>query len=590
MQNVVVRKRLGFLHNVIFSDMRLRIGSLLLLMFATGISVCAGIPAPVAEAVKAAARGDASWVLDWIASGGDPNQADAQGWTPLLIASARGRAAVVEVLLKNPIRKADQSIRFAPSGALPIHLAGQSGDVDTAKALLAAHPSDVNEVWLLNGHTLLLQAAFYGHVDLAKFAIAQGANPAATTLRGLTAIDFAQQFDNRLLIEALSPSAPTPEAKAANFKSLLVRVREPVLTGDDKEQRLSDAAAAAISEALPKAAAEPEKLDELMQLVESKLEGLDVNRLAGDLRQPLLVVAVTGNNPGPHPEAAADLRLRIAEALLAHGASPLVKEKHPMGAHAIIRASVFGHLDILRLMGSRITASELADALNEVPFVNGLTALHDAVLRASTAPENLLPRYLEQIRWEVSCGARSDIEDFSGRTQHKFAEGIVDSVRRKAILDALEAALPMPQWNHAAIAVPVLEPAMKWYSDIFGFVPLTAPVVHKPAIGERWKIAVSIFGEDISEVRFVRMRAPGAPYKQVIELFEIHPPPPPLPPGKRKSGYVHACMILGDPATTAGRIAAKGGKILSQADLSGVKVIFCEDPYGNVMELASAPW
>ena len=547
--------------------------------------------APVGDAIKAAARGDAIWLLDWIANGGNPDQADAQGWTPLLIASARGQAASVEVLLNNPNRKANPGVRFAPSGALPIHMAGQSGDVSTAKALLVAQPSDINEAWLLNGHTLLLQAAFYGHLDLAKFAIEHGANPAATTVRGLTALDFARQFDNRLLIETLTPSAPSPEAKAANYKALIEAIREQDATVDDEAQRRSNAAATAIFDALKQVGEAPEKIDELTAFVTAKLEGVDVNALATDLRQPLLIVTVTGNNTGQHPEAVAALRLRIARLLLDRGAGPLVKEKHPMGAHAIIRASVFGHIDILRLMGSRISSAELADALNEIPVVNGLTALHDAVLRASTVPDNRVPAYLEQIRWEIGSGARSDIEDFSGRTQHKYAEDIADPARRKLVLDALDSAQTIPRWNHMAIVVPALEPAMQWYSDIFGLVSTsTKPYVHTPAIGERWKTATATFGEDISEIRFIRMRAPDAPFKQVIELFEILPPPPLPIPGKRKSGYVHAGIIVGDPSTTADRISARGGKILNRIDLSDLTIIFCEDPYGNIIELASAPW
>ena len=262
-----------------------------------------------------------------------------------------------------------------------------------------------------------------------------------------------------------------------------------------------------------------------------------------------------------------------------------------MSAHAMIRASVFGHLDILKLMGARITAAGLAGALNEIPVVNGLTALHDAVLRSGTAPADRLPRYLDQIRWEVASGARSDIEDFAGRTQRQYAEAIADPERRRTVLAALDSALPTPQWNHSAIAVPALEPAIQWYSDVFGFVPLTQPNVQTPASGERWKIPTSIFGNDITQVRYVRMRAPNAPFKQVIELFEIQPPPPPPDPdSKRRSGYVHACLVVGDPDTTAARIAARGGKILSRATIKDLTVIFCCDPYGNIIELASAPW
>ncbi|MEI8313535.1 MAG: ankyrin repeat domain-containing protein, partial [Verrucomicrobiota bacterium] len=359
-----------------------------------GSSVGADEPNPLADAISAAARGDADWLRQWIAKGGNPDESGLDGWTPLLVASARGKAAAVDALLNNPVRKADPGIRFAPSGALPIHMAGQSGDVATAKLLLAARPADINEIWLLNGHTLLLQAAFYGHVDLAKFALSQGANPAATTLRGLTALDFAKQFDNRPLIDALTASAPAPEAKDAYFKALLERIREPVPQGEEDAQRRSDEAAAAIVDALEQAGNHPDKADALTAQVVTKLDGVDPNRLAGVLRQPLLVLAVTGNNSGSNPEGAAALRLAIAKVLLDRGASPLAKEKHPMGADAIIRASVFGHLDILKLMGARITAAELATALNEIPAVNGLTALHDGVLRAGTAPAGSLPRYL----------------------------------------------------------------------------------------------------------------------------------------------------------------------------------------------------
>jgi len=556
----------------------------------TGLPAIAA-PAPLAEAIQAAARDDAPWLRDWIAGGGNPDQANAAGWTPLLIAAARGKSAAVDALLNNPVRKADAAIAFAPSGALPIHMAGQSGDVETARLLLGARPSDLNAVWELNGHTLLLQAAFYGHVDLARFALEQGANPAATTLRGLTALDFAHQFDNKPLIDALAASAPSQEVKDRYFRDLMKKIVPSVPPGEADVQNRADDAAAAIRQAITTAGRTGGPTDALLDGVVAKLDGVDVNRLAGDLRQPLLVVAVTGTNPGDHPEAAAGLRLEIVRALLARGASPLAREIHPMGAHAVIRASVFGHLDILKLMGQSLTAAELAGALNEIPPVNGLTALHDAVLRSGTSDAALLPRYLDQIRWEVGNGARPDIEDFSGRTQREYAEEIEDPGRRKAVLAIFDSAIPMPQWNHPALAVQSLEPAMKWYGDIFGFAPLGEIKVHTPAVGERWKVATGNFGENLSQIRFIRLRVPGAPYGQVVELFELTPTPPqPDPDARRTSGYIHACMIVGDPDTTAGRIVARGGKILSRTQIDDLTVIFTHDPWGNIIELASRPW
>ena len=408
------------------------------LVFATLVIAAPGSDAPLALAVAAAGRGDADALMAWIEQGGDPDQADGAGWTPLLLAAVRGQAAAVAVLLNNPVHKADTRKAFAPSGALPIHLAGQSGSVETASLLLDARPADVNEVWLLNGHTLLLQAAFYGHVELASFALRRGANPAATTLRGLTAADFARQFDNHDLLTVLSAQESTEIARSAYFAALLERIREPIPSGQEEAQEKSDELVALIAASLKQVAKDPAAVGALAETVAAKIEGVDLQRLGGDLRQPPLVVAVTGNNESPHPEAAADLRLRVVGMLLDRGANPLAVERHPMGVNAIIRASVFGHLDALKLMGGRLTATELADALNERPAANGLTALHDAVLRAGTSNESRLPGYLEQIRWEIASGARCDVADFSGRSQRQYAEGIANPDRRRMVLNTLE--------------------------------------------------------------------------------------------------------------------------------------------------------
>jgi ankyrin repeat protein/catechol 2,3-dioxygenase-like lactoylglutathione lyase family enzyme len=542
----------------------------------------------VSVAVDAAGRGDLKLLRDWIAKGGNPDMADSEGWTPLLKAAVRGQAKTVDLLLNNSIRKADPSVPFAPSGALPIHMAGHSGSVETASLILAARPKDLDAVWLLNGHTLLLQAAFYGHSDLAAFAIAKGANPAATTLRGITAADFAKQFDNQSLLQALSPGEVNESAKNAYYTALLERIRVPVPSKEEQAQKKSDTLVALIEEGLKQVASDPKKIEALSSTIALSMEGVDVNRRGGFLRQPPLVVTVTGNNMNPYPEAAASLRLRIASLLLDRGANPLIYEVHPMGANAIIRASVFGHLDILKRMGSRLTSAELAGALNQRPVANGLTALHDAVLRASTANEERFHRYIEQIRWEVASGAQSNIEDFSGLTQYQYGEKISNLDRRKAILNALDSAATPLQFNHVAIGVKDLEAAMKWYGDVFGFAPLSKPVTHGPDDAGKWQRATALFGGSITKLRIVRLRASGAPMLQVLELFEVSPTLPATQ--SPRSGFLHACLIVGDVDTLAGRIVLRGGRILDRSMQRGVQIAFCADPYGNILELASSSW
>ncbi len=126
------------------------------------------------EGVAAARAGDIATLRAWLDAGNNPDDYDAAGWTPLLWASARGHAGAVELLLK---RGADIAMPHRDSGALPIHLAGQSGDVRTSELLLEQKPAQINAIWDLNGHTISLQAVFYGHLELMKHLLARQSGP-----------------------------------------------------------------------------------------------------------------------------------------------------------------------------------------------------------------------------------------------------------------------------------------------------------------------------------------------------------------------------------------------------------------------------
>jgi ankyrin repeat protein len=398
------------------------------------------VPGGVAAAVGLARAANVAGLRAWLAEGGDPNRHDAEGWTPLLAAAARGHAEAVDLLLAGTAgRAADPDLEHAVSHALPIHFAGHSGSVAVAERLLATRPSHREAVWEINGHTLLLQAVFYGHLDLAEFALRRGANTAATTLRGLGAMEFAQQFQNQAMIDLVRPYERPREAKAAYYEALLRRFAPVTAPDEAAAQDAADRLVAAIQDGLRDAAQDPAAAEATLERVRALVEqeGADVNRLGGPLRQPALVVTVTGTNGSPASAGVAELRRRVADYLLERGADPMLHERHPMGAQAVIRACVFNHIDILRSMGRHLTPENLAAALNEIPVVNGLTALHDSVLRASMVGPDRIEGYLDQIRWAVSSGARWDIEDFSGRTQRAIAEAVPDRERRGRILEAL---------------------------------------------------------------------------------------------------------------------------------------------------------
>jgi hypothetical protein len=224
----------------------------------------------------------------------------------------------------------------------------------------------------------------------------------------------------------IKPYDKTKAEKEAYYRSFLKKIAP-----------FPDQLAELIGNAL--AVTEGADTDHILENISAFVEAnhLDVNGLGGPLQQPPLVVAVTGTNGEPPNPAVAGMRKKIAMYLLAKGASPLICERHPMAVNAIIRAAVFNHLEILDLMGNKLSAESLAAALNEKPIVNGLTALHDTVLRAGTAGNDKIDGYLQQIRWLIRNGAHSDIQDFSGKTQLDYARDIADPERKTMIISYL---------------------------------------------------------------------------------------------------------------------------------------------------------
>jgi len=390
-------------------------------------------------AVNLARSGDAEKLKTWLAAGGNPNQYDKSGWTPLLAAAVRGHSSVVAHLLSESWYKADMEMPHRPSGALPIHFAGHSGDVKTAELILKEQPKHLDRVWELNGHTLFLQAVFYGHTTLARFALDQGADTAITTVRGLGGMELAKQFQNKEMEKIIEPYDKSASEKKAYIEALLRKIA-PVIPFEQLEiQKNSDELGRMIESGIRAAAKEDSYPSSILAEIKKfvSINKVAINRLCGSLQQPPLIIAVTGNNGESANQNVARIRLELAEYLLSCGSDPTLEEKHPMAVNAIIRSAVFNHLDILKSMATRISQQRLTAALNEQPMVNGMTALHDTVLRSATVGAERLGGYLDQIRWFMKNGASYNIEDYSGRTQKGIAERITDPERRAAVLTAL---------------------------------------------------------------------------------------------------------------------------------------------------------
>jgi ankyrin repeat protein len=310
--------------------------------------------------------------------------------------------------------------------------------VETVKLLLKAEPAHLHALSSVNGHTVLLQAAFYGkakHLDLVSHLLDNAASisqrPAAelpeeqakllsaTNVRGYSALTMQDLWHNQRMKDVLLRYYPDDlgsdsgrhleERRLQYFSRLKLAIASP--------QALTESLLTAITEHLANG-----DTGVIQQRIDTILEhpAFDINRLGGDLQMPPLVFAMTGVDVGD--PARAERRRELARQMLAAGADPAVREKHPMGVGAVIRASVLNNFGLLKLLAEHMTPEALAREMNVSPAVNGLTAMHDAIHRALTSPPAELDGHLAQIAWMIEHGASLDIPDHTGQTQYQLAE------------------------------------------------------------------------------------------------------------------------------------------------------------------------
>ena len=145
--------------------------------------------------------------------------------------------------------------------------------------------------------------------------------------------------------------------------------------------------------------------------------------------------------------------------------------------------------------------------------------------------------------------------------------------------------------THVGITVTNIESAIRWYKEIFGFHTLAGPVQLVADDSHFGKISSDIFGSEFRKGKLALLTGSNG---VCVEIFEFEEPLS----QKRKEGFeywktgiFHFTIIDPDVENLVRQIVETGGKSRSQIwqffPDKPYKMAYCEDPFGNIIEIYS---
>lgn len=149
--------------------------------------------------------------------------------------------------------------------------------------------------------------------------------------------------------------------------------------------------------------------------------------------------------------------------------------------------------------------------------------------------------------------------------------------------------------THVGVTVTDADAAVEWYQRVLGFALLHEPQEYTAGDGYFGRLVADMLGPHVVSGRIAMMDAGNG---VGLELFEFSDPQPTQRSADEntqfylhRTGTFHFCVIDPDVEGLARRIVDSGGKQRSAvwefAPGIGFYVCYCEDPFGNIVEIYS---
>ena len=145
--------------------------------------------------------------------------------------------------------------------------------------------------------------------------------------------------------------------------------------------------------------------------------------------------------------------------------------------------------------------------------------------------------------------------------------------------------------NHVAISVPDLEKALKWYQEVMGFTIVRGPVELTSDDIQVGKALKNIFGSKFKKLRIVWMSSAN---NIGVEIFQFIQPKQLIKKKKIEywsGGVIHIAVTQRNIEDLLSKVTKTGGKQISKIwELESKKhhkLVFCSDPFGNIIEIYS---